>query len=149
MDINVDTIKELIESLGASPFDKLHLETKDFKLAVERTVTAAQNTVQSNASSGTQVVVQPAVDKSEKKSEEVCGNIVKSPIVGTFYSASSPDKPPFVKPGQKVKNGDTLFIVESMKLMNEITSEYDGAVAEIYVKDGQALEYGQPIMRIE
>ena len=63
--------------------------------------------------------------------------MVKSPIVGTYYSSASPDKPPFVKVGQQVEKGDMLFIVESMKLMNEITSDYDGTVAEIMVESGK------------
>lgn len=76
------------------------------------------------------------------------GNVVKSPIVGTFYSAAAPDKPPYVQVGSQVKVGDVLFIVESMKLMNEVQSEFGGTVEEILVKNGQPVEYGQPIMRI-
>lgn len=79
----------------------------------------------------------------------VSGNIVTSPIVGTFYASPSPDKPAFVKPGDTVNAGDVVCIIESMKLMNEINSEFSGKVAEIYVKDGQAVEYGQKLMRIE
>lgn len=78
-----------------------------------------------------------------------CGNIVKSPIIGTFYSAAAPGKPPFAAVGAKVTKGQTICIVESMKLMNEITSEFNGTVAEIYVNDGQAVEFDQPLMRIE
>jgi len=77
------------------------------------------------------------------------GNIMNSPIVGTFYAAPSPEKPPFVTVGKQVSKGDVLFIIESMKLMNEVTSEYDGVVAEIFVEDGETVEFGQPIMRIE
>lgn len=76
------------------------------------------------------------------------GNVVKSPIVGTFYSAASPDKPPYVTVGSEVKEGDVLFIIESMKLMNEVTSEFSGKVEKILVENGQAVEYGQPIMVI-
>ena len=81
--------------------------------------------------------------------EEVSGKIIKSPIVGTFYSAPSPDKPPFVKTGDEVKKGDVIMIIESMKLMNEIQSEYDGVVEQILVSDGQAVEFDQPIMVIK
>ena len=81
--------------------------------------------------------------------EEVSGKIVRSPIVGTFYSAPSPDKPPFVKTGDEVKKGDVIMIIESMKLMNEIQSEYDGTVEQILVSDGQAVEFDQPIMVIK
>ena len=77
------------------------------------------------------------------------GNVVKSPIVGTFYAAPSPDKAPFVTVGQQVKKGDVLMIIESMKLMNEIQSEFDGKVAEILVKNGDAVEFDQPLMIIE
>ena len=77
------------------------------------------------------------------------GNEITSPIVGTFYAAPSPDKPPYVTVGKQVHKGDVLFIIESMKLMNEVMSEYDGVVAEIMVEDGMTVEFGQPIMRIE
>ncbi|MBQ8826687.1 MAG: acetyl-CoA carboxylase biotin carboxyl carrier protein [Oscillospiraceae bacterium] len=78
----------------------------------------------------------------------VAGNVVKSPIVGTFYAAPSPDKAPFVTVGQQVKKGDVLMIIESMKLMNEIQSEFDGTVKDILVKNGEAVEFDQPIMII-
>ncbi|MBR3970708.1 MAG: acetyl-CoA carboxylase biotin carboxyl carrier protein [Ruminococcus sp.] len=77
------------------------------------------------------------------------GNVVKSPIVGTFYQAPSPDKPPFVKVGDTVKKGDVIMIIESMKLMNEVQSEFDGVVERILVTDGQAVEFDQPIMIIK
>ncbi|MBQ7931124.1 MAG: acetyl-CoA carboxylase biotin carboxyl carrier protein [Ruminococcus sp.] len=80
---------------------------------------------------------------------EISGNIVKSPIVGTFYAAPSPEKPPFVQVGDSVKKGDVIMIIESMKLMNEIKSEFDGKVKEILVLNGQAVEYDQPLMIIE
>ncbi len=77
------------------------------------------------------------------------GKIVKSPIVGTFYAAPAPGKPAYAPVGKTVAKGEVLFIIESMKLMNEVTSEFDGKVAEILVKDGEAVEFDQPIMRIE
>ena len=83
------------------------------------------------------------------KAEDFGGNIVKSPIVGTFYQSPSPDKPPFVKVGDKVNKGDVIMIIESMKLMNEIQSDFDGVVDRILVSDGQAVEYDQPIMIIK
>ena len=76
------------------------------------------------------------------------GMIVKSPLVGTFYAAPAEDADPFVSVGDQVKKGQTLAIVEAMKLMNEIESDFDGKVAEIYVENGQAVEYGQPVFRI-
>ena len=76
------------------------------------------------------------------------GMIVKSHLVGTFYAAPAEDADPFVSVGDQVKKGQTLAIVEAMKLMNEIESDFDGKVAEIYVENGQAVEYGQPLFRI-
>ncbi|MFA5657815.1 MAG: acetyl-CoA carboxylase biotin carboxyl carrier protein [Oscillospiraceae bacterium] len=76
------------------------------------------------------------------------GNVVKAPVVGIYYSASSPNDKPFVKVGKEVKKGDVIFIIESMKVMNEIKSEFDGTVTIINVKDGEAVEYDQPVMII-
>lgn len=91
----------------------------------------------------------PAQTSAPAAETPVSGNIITSPIVGTFYASPSPEKPAFVKPGDSVNTGDVVCIIESMKLMNEINSEFSGKVAEIYVKDGQAVEYGQKLMRIE
>ena len=77
------------------------------------------------------------------------GNIVKSPLVGTYYAASSPDSEPFVKVGDKVSKGQVLGIVEAMKLMNEIESEFDGTVKEILVENEQMVEFGQPMFVID
>lgn len=92
---------------------------------------------------------QPSPAQEAPKQEAVSGNIIKSPIVGTFYSAPSPDKPAFVKIGDTVKKGDVIMIIESMKLMNEIQSEFDGVVDKILVTDGQAVEFDQPLMIIK
>ena len=81
-------------------------------------------------------------------SAEQEGNIVTSRLVGTFYAAPSEDAAPFVSVGDAVKKGQTLAIVEAMKLMNEIESDFDGKVAEILVENGQPVEYGQPLFRI-
>lgn len=86
---------------------------------------------------------------AEKAEEKISGNVVKAPIVGTFYASPSPDKPAFVKVGDHVSKGDVIFIVESMKLMNEIQSEFDGTVAQILVDNASAVEYDQPIMIIK
>ena len=74
------------------------------------------------------------------------GKAIKAPLVGTFYAAPSPDQPPFVQVGDTVKKGDVVLIIESMKLMNEVTSDVEGVVQEILVKNGDAVEYDQPLM---
>ena len=86
---------------------------------------------------------------AEKAEAPVSGSIITSPIIGTFYAAPSPDKPAFVEVGKSVSAGDVVCIIESMKLMNEITSEFSGKIAEIYVKNGEAVEFGQKLMRVE
>ncbi|OAA83020.1 acetyl-CoA carboxylase biotin carboxyl carrier protein [Clostridium ljungdahlii] len=96
------------------------------------------------------------IDKVKKAEEKKDDNIednsikeVKSPIVGTFYNSSGPEKPVFVNVGSKVKKGDTLCIIEAMKLMNEIQSEVDGEVVDILAKNEQMVEYGQPLFKIK
>ncbi len=80
---------------------------------------------------------------------EPAGHILKSPMVGTFYRSSAPGANPFVEIGQTVKAGDTVCIIEAMKLLNEIECDHDGVIKEILVENGQPVEYGQPLMRIE
>lgn len=77
------------------------------------------------------------------------GHVITSPIVGSFYRAPAPGAPPFVEVGQRVKVGDTLCVIEAMKMMNQIESDKDGVVAAIMVENGQPVEYGQPIFVIE
>ncbi|HET8539368.1 MAG TPA: acetyl-CoA carboxylase biotin carboxyl carrier protein [Anaeromyxobacter sp.] len=86
--------------------------------------------------------------KAEAKAADKPGVVVNSPFVGTFYRAPSPDSPPFVEVGTKVKKGQTLCIVEAMKLMNEIEAEADGTVAEIFVQNATPVEFGEPLFRI-
>ncbi len=87
-------------------------------------------------------------DNAQPSASEPAGNIVKSPLVGTFYAAPSEEAPAFVKQGDKVKKGQVLAIVEAMKLMNDIESDFDGEITEILVENGQPVEYGQPLFVI-
>ena len=103
---------------------------------------------------GASVAASPAVSSAAPAapaetpavSQKPAGKSIKAPLVGTFYAAPSPDQPPFVQVGDTVKKGDVLMIIESMKLMNEVTSDVDGVVQEILVKNGDAVEYDQPLM---
>lgn len=90
------------------------------------------------------------VDTNSSMQEQkiVMGNIIKSPLVGTFYTAPAEDAEAFVQVGDRVKKGQTLAIVEAMKLMNDIESEYEGVVSEVFVKNGDMVEYGQPLFAI-
>jgi len=92
--------------------------------------------------------IEPATKPSEVSKEIVTGNIVKAPMVGTFYLKPSPDAKPYVEIGKDVKQGDTLCIIEAMKLMNEIESDYSGTIKKILVEDGQPIEYGTELFVI-
>lgn len=116
--------------------------------------TAYSVTVEEGLSSAPAAAPAPAAQsqdagKAAPAEEAVTGNVVKAPIVGTFYASPSPDKPAFVKVGDHIKKGDVIFIVESMKLMNEIQSEFEGTVEKILVDNASAVEYDQPIMIIK
>jgi acetyl-CoA carboxylase biotin carboxyl carrier protein len=111
------------------------------------------------SSSATQTVISQVVKPScEENLENICTSeiekdteilrVITSPMVGTFYSKVSPDSEPFVKVGDKANIGKIICIVEAMKLMNEIESEYTGEIVEILVKDGQMVEYGQPLFKV-
>lgn len=113
------------------------------EIAQHSTVPSTSETVQNSTVPSSAKTVQNTAFSSS--AEEPEGNIVKSPLVGTFYAAPSEDAPAFVKLGDKVKKGQVLAIVEAMKLMNEIESDFDGEVAEILVENGQPVEYGQPL----
>lgn len=96
-----------------------------------------------------QIPTAAPAEETADAAEEITGNTVKSPLVGTFYSASAPDAAPYVQVGDTVKKGQVLGIVEAMKLMNEIESEYDGTVKAILVKNGDLVEFDQPMFVIE
>ena len=143
---SMECIDALIDKMLEKGIGRLAISEGDFKIEIE--TAAAKATVYSAPVQAVSVQAAPA-SSAEAAKPLPCGKIVKSPIVGTYYSAPAPDKPPFVKVGQKVKKGEVLMIIESMKLMNEIASEFDGVVAEIFVENGTPVEFDQPIMRIE
>ena len=93
--------------------------------------------------------VQPKEQPVEEKPAKKTDKVIKSPMVGTFYAASSPEAAPFVEVGGLVAQGEVVCIIEAMKLMNEIESDFSGKIVEICVEDGQPVEYGQPLMYIE
>ncbi|HIG91919.1 MAG TPA: acetyl-CoA carboxylase biotin carboxyl carrier protein [Methylococcaceae bacterium] len=96
-------------------------------------------------------VAAPVVSESQQKpaAEEYAGHVVKSPMVGTFYASASPGSKVFVKVGQRVSEGETLCIIEAMKILNQIEAEASGTITKILVENAQAVEYGQPLFVIE
>ncbi|MBQ8513820.1 MAG: acetyl-CoA carboxylase biotin carboxyl carrier protein [Ruminococcus sp.] len=159
---SIDEIKELAKAVSEYKLEKIKIETESGALTIvghsappmppmppvcgPSTVVMAAPTSAEVPAEAPAAPSAPAAAPAEKAAP--AGHIVKAPIVGTFYAAASPEDAPFVKVGDTVKKGDVLMIIESMKLMNEVTSDFDGVVEEIFVANGDAVEYDQPLMRI-
>ena len=151
-------ILELVKEVSKAGLTNFEYTEGNIRIAMscpqpeEKIVVPASNLVlQEAAGAGANTVetAAPAQQEPEQIAEEKGGNVVKSPLVGTFYAAPSEDAQPFVKVGDTVKKGQALAIVEAMKLMNEIESEFDGVVTEILVENEDNVEYGQPLFRIQ
>ena len=152
-------IKNLMDDMGDSKIDSLEIEFPEgVKIKMKKNtekevvITAPGNIIEASAPMTPPAVKKPeekALVNSEKNLEGENVKIVKSPMVGTFYASSSPDKEPFVSVGDKVHKGQVLCIVEAMKLMNEIESEFDGEIVEICVKNEDVVEYGTPLFKIK
>jgi acetyl-CoA carboxylase biotin carboxyl carrier protein len=140
MEFSVQDIRELMEAMRRSRIGELKITKGDFSLELE----AARETAAVPAPLSPPDTAQPAAEQ-----REYTGQVVKSPLVGAYYAAPAPDKEPYIRVGDRVEKGDVLFIIESMKLMNEVTSDYSGIITEILAENGQGVEYGQPILVIE
>ena len=136
-------ILTLIQAVNESQLTKFSIEQGDLKISMQAQRGVLQPMADVSAISQTNVSME-----SLKQEASVSGQVVTSPLVGTFYSSPSADAAPFVAVGDTVKAGQVLGIVEAMKLMNEIESEYTGTVQEILVENEQTVEYGQPLFII-
>ena len=146
--MNYEDIKKLIDDMGNSKIDELNIEFPEgIKISMKKDKAPAAPIVQTEPVQFINVPEKKEEKEEINKKEEY--KIVKSPMVGTFYSKSSPNAKAYVEIGQRVKKGDVLCIVEAMKLMNEIESEFDGEVVEICVSDGEMVEYGKPLFKIK
>ena len=126
---------------------KLHLSKKENTCYVTENLSAPVNAVTTSAAEIKKATEGDQIPGTSAEETPV-GNVVESPLVGTFYAAPAEDAESFVKVGDRVEKGQTLGIVEAMKLMNEIESDYSGTVAEILVNNQEGVEYGQPLFRI-
>lgn len=152
-------IKELIEAVNSSDISFFELTINDAHIKMDKSLnreilSEKEQDLTTNvvAKEVAEKVACTALETKIKDEEEVTEDnfsIVKSPMVGTFYSAPSEDSEDFVKCGDKVSKGDVLCIIEAMKLMNEIECDYSGTIKEILVKNGDMVEYGQPIFKIK
>jgi len=147
-------IKELIRVFDKSELNKLKVKDSEFEIALQKgfdgTVTVAAP-VAAPIAAVAPVAVASVTDSSSSDNAPavVCGETINSPMVGTYYASPSPEAPAFVKAGDMVKTGQTLCILEAMKIMNEVEAEFDFKVIEVLVKDGSPVEYDMPLFLIE
>ena len=158
--MELSNIIELIHAVSDSNLTQFNLQDGNLNISMSAEKTIVQQ-VAANTDAALSVQYQPVMQPAAQSAvqnqitgqaagtETFTGNVVKSPLVGTYYAASSPESAPFVKVGDKVNKGQVLGIVEAMKLMNEIESEFDGTVKEILVENEQMVEFGQPMFVIE
>lgn len=156
---NLQEIKDLIEFVAEKNFDQIEIERGDFRLRIskggERLPVPAPSVAQpitappvAIATPSAPAVATVNVEVPTAQPEEEL-HVVTSPIVGTFYRSSSPTVDPFIKIGDSVNAGQTLCIVEAMKLMNEIQSDVSGSIVKIFVENAQPIEYGQPLFGLK
>ncbi len=142
MKFDIDYVEKLAKVLTDNSLTEISLEDGEQAITLRKEVLGVAPAVSMPAAAQSSL-------PTEKKEEVKKGKPLTSPMVGTFYKASSPDAKPFVEVGQTIKEGDVVCIVEAMKLMNEIEAEFGGKVLEICVSDGQPVEFGQVLMYIE
>ena len=161
-DMNLSQIQELIKFVSKSGVNEVSIEQKDFKITIkaQENKSRVQEVIQvampqaaapaAIAAPAPQAAAAPAT-APPAKTEEPKGNTieVRSPMIGTFYRSSSPDKPPFIEVGTVIKPGDTVCVIEAMKLFNEIESEVSGRVVKVLVNDSTPVEYDQPLFLVE
>ena len=142
-----EEIKKLMDDMGNSKLSSLDIEFPDgIKISMAKTVQNDISVVTAERITPTVVEID-STKKEEQKDENL--QIMTSPMVGTFYSSDAPDKPAYVKVGDKINKGQVVCIVEAMKLMNEIESEFDGEVVEVCAKNEEMVEYGAPLFKIK
>ena len=164
MKLDHDDLDRLIEKISASDFQEFSLEGEDFKLEIKRNLfdqNHSSNNLTVNNSSEKQInsSQKPSSDNINLASKAKISQVappgrsdlteITSPMVGTFYRAAAPGEDPFVDLGSKINVGQTICIIEAMKLMNEIESEFDAEIVEILVENGTPVEFGQVLMRVK
>ena len=150
--MDLSKLKTLIEMVSESSVSELEITEAEGKIRIVKGgVAAAAPAVTAYAPPPVMQAVAPApaLAPQDESPLQESGYVVKAPMVGTFYRASSPGASPFIEVGQSVKEGDTLCIIEAMKILNEIEAEKSGTVTKILVENGQPVEYGQPLFVIE
>ena len=151
-------LKTLIDLVAESDIAELEVTEGESKVRIVKSSAMAQSPMvmmqpqaipqYSAAAPAAMPAAAPAAAAAAPAAAEPAGHVVKSPMVGTFYRSSAPGNPPFVEVGATVKEGDTLCIIEAMKLLNEIDADKSGTITQILVENGQPVEFGQPLFVI-
>jgi acetyl-CoA carboxylase biotin carboxyl carrier protein len=158
--MNFDDIERILELVREHDLAEFELERDGLKLRVRKAGATFQQTVHqlppaplpalAHAAAAPAAAPQPVFSAAAAEPEtELELAVVKSPIVGTFYRSSEPGAPPFVDVGERVRKDQVLCIIEAMKLMNEITSEYEGEIVSVYVENGKPVQYGERLFAIK
>jgi len=137
----IESVRELISMMSRGGISELDLTTGDVTIRLR-----GQSATVTSPSTG--VVVTAPSAQVTAFAEEPQGDMITSPMIGTFYSAPSPGEAPFVKIGDEVEVGQVIGIIEAMKIMNEITADYSGVITEALVQNAQPVEYGSPLFRV-
>ena len=148
--MDIRKVRKLIELLEASNIAEIEIKEGEEAVRISRATNIAPATIAAPVAVAAPATpaVAPAAPAEPAPPPVESGNLVTSPMVGTFYRAPAPDSPSYVEVGQQVNEGDTIGIVEAMKMMNQIESEFSGVVEAILVEDGKPVEFGQPLVRI-
>ena len=145
--MDIRKIKTLIELLEESNLNEIEVSQGEESVRISKS--SRDTSIVSGSVNQNNIEKVDSAITLNQESTDIKGNLVTAPIVGTFYRKPSPEKEPFVKVGDNVNKGDVLCIIEAMKMMNEIKSDFDGKVSAIEVEDGQPVEFGQTIIVIE
>jgi acetyl-CoA carboxylase biotin carboxyl carrier protein len=151
--VDIRKIKKLIELLENSSLTEMEIQEGEESVKLSRHIQQTQimthSPMQMPASAPAVTAVEKNTESESVSSVSEDGKIQRSPMVGTYYAASSPEAEPFVKVGQKVQVGDTLCVVEAMKMFNQIESEYSGTITKVLVENGQPIEFDEPLFVIK
>lgn len=150
--MDIRKVKKLIELLEESAISEIEIKEGEESVRISRANSApAYVPPAAPAPIAPPPVAAPqvAAPQTAPAEPEIDGTVINSPMVGTFYACPSPGAPAFVKAGQSIKPGDTICIVEAMKILNQIESEVSGVVKQVLVEDGQPVEFGEPLMIVE
>jgi acetyl-CoA carboxylase biotin carboxyl carrier protein len=159
--MKIKEIRDLIDFISQSELNEVNIETTDFKISVKKSpdihVSSSDLTLpktnpnKESVKTSVSGKVEEAVEEGEEVKEKEKENLmeIKSPMIGTFYRAPNPESPSFVEPGDKIRPGQTVCIIEAMKLFNEIESEISGTIVEVLVDNSTPVEFDQPLFLVE